>query len=360
MDKHPTPSLDIPQFGKDQIALLERLSNACALSGDEGEVRKIVLEEIKPVADEIKIDALGNVLATRKAQQDAPLKVMCSAHMDEVGFMIVQDEENGFYRFEIIGGIDVRQVPGKSVWVGKDHIPGVIGARPIHLQKKDERKSTMALENLHIDCAEAGKVKPGDRVAFATRFRQIGPSLLGKALDDRLGVATLIELFKHAPRHIDFQAAFTVQEEIGLRGARVAAHAFNPDLAIAIDSTPARDLPSWDGSENAAYNTRLGEGAAIYIADSSTLSDPRLIKHLEKIGDAHHIKYQFRQPGGGGTDAGAIHRVRSGIPSISVSVPGRYAHTAVMLARFSDWQNTFALLYAALHSITPAIFDDPR
>ncbi|MCE1253838.1 MAG: M42 family peptidase [Anaerolineae bacterium] len=360
MNRPEFSTLNIPQLGETQIALLERLSNACALSGDEGEVRKLIIDEIKPFADELKIDALGNVLATRKARSAAQLKVLCSAHMDEVGFMVVQDEENGFYRFEIIGGIDIRQVPGKPVWIGKDHIPGVIGARPIHLQKKDERKSTLALENLHIDCGEAGKVKPGDRVAFATRFRQIGPSLLGKALDDRLGVATLIELFKNAPDHIEFQAAFTVQEEIGLRGARVAAHAFNPDLAIAIDSTPARDLPAWDESENANYNTRLGEGAAIYIADSSTLSDPRLVKHLQNTGDNYKIKYQFRQPGGGGTDAGAMHRVRTGVPGLSVSVPGRYAHTACMLARYSDWQNTFALLYAALFTISPAIFEEPR
>jgi tetrahedral aminopeptidase len=352
--------LEIPLLGNEQIALLERLSNACALSGDEREVRAIVLEQIKPYASSIKIDALGNVLATHQAQGTPQLKVMCSAHMDEVGFMITQDEEHGFFHFGIIGGIDERQIPGKSVWIGKDHIPGVIGARPIHLQKRDERKSALSLDSLHIDTGDSGKVKRGDRVAFATSFRQVGPSLIGKALDNRFGVATLIELFKHAPQHIEFQAAFTVQEEVGLRGARVAAHAFNPDVAIAIDSTPARDLPAWDDSENAMYNTRLGEGAAIYIADSATISDPRLVNFLKDTADRHQIKVQFRQPGGGGTDAGAMHQVRGGVPSVSVSVPSRYAHTAALLARFSDWQNTFALLYAALHTMTPSIFQEAR
>ena len=176
-----------------------------------------------------------------------------------------------------------------------------------------------------------GKVKVGDRATFATRFRQVGPSLFGKALDNRLGVATLIELLRHAPENVELLVSFSVQEEIGLRGARVAAFAFNPDLAIAVDSTPAFDLPRWDESENSAYNTRLGAGPAIYIADAGTLSDPRLIRHLAQTGESYGIPYQFRQPGGGGTDAGAIHRVRTGVPSVSVSIPGRYAHTALMV-----------------------------
>jgi endoglucanase len=123
------------------------------------------------------------------------------------------------------------------------------------------------------------------------------------------------------------------------------------DLAIAIDSTPAYDLPSWDGGENTSYNTRLGAGPALYIADSSTLSDPRLVRYLAQTGDALGIPYQFRQPGGGGTDAGAIHKSRAGIPSVSVSIPGRYAHTAAGMARLADWQNTLVLLHAALERL---------
>jgi endoglucanase len=161
----------------------------------------------------------------------------------------------------------------------------------------------------------------------------------------------LIELIKHAPSNVDLLAAFTVQEELGLRGARVAAYALDPDLAIAIDSTPANDLPVWDGSENTFYNTRLDAGPALYIADSTTLSDPRLVRHLAQTGDALGIPYQFRQPGGGGTDAGAIHKQRAGVPSVSVSVPGRYAHTAAGMARLQDWKNTLLLLHAALERL---------
>jgi endoglucanase len=145
--------------------------------------------------------------------------------------------------------------------------------------------------------------------------------LCGKALDDRLGVATLIELVKRGFDDIDLLVSFSVQEEIGLRGAHVAAYNFNPDLAIAVDSTPAFDLPREDGEENTTYNCKLGEGPAIYIVDAGTISDPRLIHFLAETGDKFNISYQFRQSGGGGTDAGSIHKVRAGIPAVSVSIP---------------------------------------
>jgi endoglucanase len=339
-----------PQIGDEQIALLERLCNAVAVSGDEGSVRRIVLDEIKPVADEWKVDALGNVLVTRKAKVEGAPRVMLAAHMDEIGFMISREDDDGQYRFELVGGIDVRQLVGKPVLVGRDQIPGVIGARPIHLTTRDERRNKIPLDQLRIDLGPGGggKAKPGDRATFATRFRQLGPSLVAKALDDRLGVATLIELVKHAPENVELLAAFTVQEEAGLRGARVAAYAFNPDLAIALDSTPAFDLPVWDGSENVQYNTRLGAGPAIYLADAGTLSDPRITAYLARTASDAGIPFQFRQPGGGGTDAGAIHKVRAGVPSASISVPGRYAHTAALVSRLDDWQNTLALVHAAL------------
>jgi endoglucanase len=351
-----------PQIGAEQIGLLERLCNACAVSGDEREVRAIVLETIRPHADEVRVDALGDVLAIRRGQGENRRRVMLAAHMDEVGFMLTYDDGDGIFRFDTVGGLDERQLAGKAVWVGRDHVPGVIGAKPIHLTTADERKKTIGLDTLRIDVGpgNSGKGKVGDRATFATSFARLGPSLRAKALDNRLGVATLIELVKNSPPNIDLLAAFTVQEEVGLRGAGVAAHALDPDLAIAIDSTPANDLPSWDGSENTAYNTHLDAGPAIYLADGSTLSDPRLVRYLIETAEAAGIPYQVRQPGGGGTDAGAIHRARAGIPSISVSVPGRYAHTAAGLARLSDWEHTLALLHRALAQLDPHLLDGDR
>ncbi len=342
-------------IGTTQIKLLEKLCNAMSVSGDEGEVRRIVLEEVKPFADEVKVDALGSVLVRKKGTGRKPLRVLLDAHMDEVGFMIVKDDEDGFYQFRTVGGIDERHLVGKQVIVGKDHTPGVIGAKPIHLTDAGERSHTVDVESMRIDLGPEGKAKAGDRATFATKFKRVGPSIMSKSIDDRIGVAILIELLKNAPDTIELCLAFSVQEEIGLRGATVAGYYFEPDLAIAIDSTPARDLPDYEGRENYTYNTKLGLGPAIYPAHSPVISDPRLVKFLADIGTKHKIPYQFRQPGGGGTDAGAIQQVRSGVPVVSVSVPHRYTHSPVSVSRVDDWKNTLNLLHVALQEMTPAL-----
>lgn len=345
----------MPTFGNTQLRLLEKLCNAIAVSGEEGEVRRIVLEEVKPYAQELKVDALGSVLATRRGRGRNRLRVMVDAHMDEVGLIVVAEDGEGLYRFESVGGIDVRHLVGKQLFVGKERQPAVIGASPVHLLKPDEYLKNISLDALRLDLGPGGKAKVGDRAGFATRFRRVGPSVMAKSIDDRIGVATLIELFKQAPPNIDLCAAFSVQEEIGLRGAQVAAQYFQPDLAIVVDSTPANDLPLYDGGENMSYNTRLGLGPAIYIADGSTIHDPRLVRFLQQTAEAEEIPYQFRQPGGGGTDSGAIQRSLAGIPTVSVSVPHRYTHSPVSIARVDDWKNTINLLHAALKRITPTL-----
>lgn len=359
MTEQPTIT-QAPAVGADQVALLERLCNATAVSGDEREVRAIILEQVRPLADEVRVDALGSVLAIRHGRTANPLRVMLDAHMDEVGFMIVADDENGLYRFVKVGGIDERTLPGKGVLVGKDHVPGVIGAKPIHLTEPGETDNKIGLDSLRIDVGpNGGKIKVGDRATFATRFREIGPSFVAKALDDRLGCAALIEILRGAASggldHIELLLSWSVQEEIGLRGARTAGYALEPEAAIAVDSTPAYDLPPHDeergtgpAPENSVYNTRLGAGPAIYVADNATLGDPRLVRHVIRTAEEAGIPCQIRQPGGGGTDAGAIHRTRAGVPSISISVPGRYAHTAAGIVRRADWENTIRLLWQTL------------
>jgi putative aminopeptidase FrvX len=342
-------------IGSTQIKLLEKLCNSMSVSGDEGEVRRIVLEEVKPYADEVKVDALGSVLVRKTGTGKKPLRVLLDAHMDEVGFMIVNDDSDGFFQFETVGGIDPRHLVGKQVIVGRDHTVGVIGAKPIHLTTADERKHTISTDAMRIDLGPEGKAKVGDRATFATKFKRVGPSIMSKAIDDRIGVAILIELLKHAPKNIELCLAFSVQEEVGLRGATVAAHYFNPDLAIAIDSTPARDLPNYEGNENIIYNTKLGFGPAIYIANSSTIDDPRLVRFLEETAIKEKIPYQFRQPGGGGTNAGAIQKTRAGVPVVSVSVPHRYTHSPISISRVDDWKNTLNLLYTALNNMTHAL-----
>ncbi len=227
----------------------------------------------------------------------------------------------------------------------------------------------MSPEYLRIDTSPDGanKVKVGDRATFAVSFTRLGPSIRAKALDDRFGVATLIELFRSAPSNIDMLAAFTVQEEVGLVGAKVAAYALDPDLAIVLDCTPAYDLPGYGNGgfqsidrENFRYNTCLGKGPALYIADRETISDPRLVRHFIRTGDERGIPYQFRQTGGGGTDAGVIHKQRAGIPSISISVPGRYPHTGALIARLEDWRNALALVYCSVLGLSPEILEIER
>ncbi|MBV6396529.1 MAG: putative aminopeptidase YsdC [Anaerolineales bacterium] len=338
-----------------QIKLLEKLCNAVAVSGDEGEVRKIVLEQVTPHADEVRVDALGNVLVTKRGAGKNRLKVLLASHMDEIGFMVVEEARDGFYRFEGVGGVDASAAAGQRVLIGKSHIPAVIGIQPIHLLDEEELQRKIKLSQLRFDTGAAGaEVNVGDYATYATRFRRAGNSMFAKAIDDRIGVATLIELLKHAPKNIDLLLAFTTQEEVGLRGAGAAAYALVPDLAIAIDSTPARDLPNPNG-ENVTYNSRLGLGPAIYVANATMIDDARLVRHFEETARKARIPYQIRQPGGGGTDAGAIHQQHKGIPSLSISVPGRYAHTPVGHCRVDDWQNTLRLLHAGLSKITPAV-----
>ncbi len=351
-------SFDFPPFGARQLRLLERLTNTVAVSGDEGAVRKIVLEHVRPLADEVRVDALGNVLAVKRGNGRQPrLRVMVAAHMDEIGFMLTRDEGKGLFRFGKVGGIDTRNILGKAVWIGPERIPGVIGMTPIHLTTRESRQRVPDTDALRIDVGpeNAARVKPGMRAAFATAFARTGPSIRAKALDDRLGVATLIALLRHAPPNIDLLAAFTVQEEVGLRGAKVAAFALEPDLAFVLDCTPALDLPTDDGEPNTRPTPRLGPRPALYTPDRATLSDPRLIHYLVATAEAEGLPYQFRQAGGGGTDAGAIHKQRGGIPTVSVSTPARYLHSPASLARFDDWKHTFYLLLAALRRLTPEV-----
>jgi putative aminopeptidase FrvX len=269
----------------------------------------------------------------------------------------MQAGSDGLWKFETVGGVNEQTLPAKPVWIGENHIAGVIGTKPAHLVEKEESENPIKKDSLTIDIGAKDKegasasLKPGDRAAFATPFRAERGLFFGKALDDRLGVAALIELAADPPPGIELLAAFTTQEEIGTRGARVAAYALNPDLAIVIDATPAVDMPMWDGSENISYNAKLGGGPAIYVADRATISDSRLVRLLSGAAEKRGIKYQIRQPGSGGTDAGAIHTARAGIPSVSVSTPCRNLHAPVSIARQDDWRALVSLVRAALEDL---------
>lgn len=345
------------------MALARELSNAVGVSGDEGAVRRLVLEAVRPVADEVRVDALGSVLAVKKAAPGTrqPARVLLAAHMDEVGFMVVDHDSDGGLRFEVVGGISEKVLLGKPVLVGARRLAGVIGAAPVHLLSSDRQSSVVKVSQMRIDIGAssqdaARRLAPiGDRATFATEFAELDGVLRGKALDDRLSCATLIGLLRAGPYPVELHAAFTVQEEVGLRGARVAGYAVDPLAAIALDCTPALDLPNSRDRENVQYNTRAGHGPAIYVADGSTLSDRRLVGYLSRLAEEAGLPYQLRQPGGGGTDAGAIQKARAGVPVVSLSVPTRYLHTPASMTRVEDWQNTVRLAQLALTNFTRAV-----
>jgi putative aminopeptidase FrvX len=343
---------------RESIRLIRRLCEACGVSGDEAAVRAIVLESLKGKVKEARTDAMGNLLVRCRTRGKTAKRVMIAAHLDEVGLILMQPGSDGLWKFETVGGVDERTLPGKAVWIGKQRLPGVIGTKPVHLTEKEERGKPIKKDSLTIDIGAKDKdgalavCKAGDRATFASPFRFERRILFGKALDDRLGVAALTLLAADPPPGIELLAAFTTQEEIGLRGARVAAYALNPDLAIILDVTAAREEPAWDGSESTVYNTRLGGGPAVYIADRGTISDTRLVRLLTEAAQRRGIKYQIRQPGPGATDAGAIHLARKGVPSVSVSIPCRSLHSPVSAARYDDWLALTALVRAALEDLS--------
>jgi putative aminopeptidase FrvX len=346
---------------------LAQLSNACGVSSGEDEVRNIILEAVKPFADEWHIDTMGNLFVTRRhrvAVNGTPRRVMVSAHLDEVGFIISKITNGGLLKFKTIGGFDPRVLLGKSVIVGKDRIPGVIGLKPIHLLKKSERK-VPAIETMTIDVGASNsspaEVKIGDLATFATRFEVMGGAELddtepkagrvkGKALDNRAGCALLIELLQ-GDYPVDVIGVFTVQEEVGLRGARVAAYAAKPDTAIILECTAADDLPSLEEDAEAGI-PRLGDGPAITVMDRTLIADHRLVELLIETAQKEKIACQFKRPGIGGTDAGVVHLAREGVSTAVVSVPARYIHSPAALLDLEDFYQTRRLVAALLHRLS--------
>jgi len=335
--------------------ILKELSEALGVSGNEGGARAVILDAIREHVDEVRVDALGNVLAFKRGTGRDRLRVMLSAHMDEIGLMVIGHDSDGFLRVDAVGGIDPRLLPGTAVKVGPERTPGVIGVKPIHLVKGEEGEKVLQIEDLVVDIGarnkdEAKKLAPlGTHIAFATRFRELGPTVSGKAFDDRAGCAVLVELVRGERFRCDLHAAFTVQEEVGLRGAQVAAYAIAPDCAFALEGTVADDIPK---DRDTSPTSELGKGPAITVMDRSFIADRRLLRLLTGTAEALGIPYQFKQPGVGGTDSGAIHQTRQGVPSATVAVPCRYIHSPVSILSLDDFDNTVRLMRESLARLT--------
>ncbi len=382
--------------------LLQRLSEAHGVSGREEEVRAILLEEIRGRVDEARVDGVGNLIARKSAAGGAGAaagsastaargagagsasasgaRVLLAAHMDEIGLMISQMEDSGLLRFSKVGGIDDRILPAKVVLIGEKRVPGVITFKPVHLLEKGERDQVPPAKQLVIDIgasnkAEAEKlVKRGDCAVFAAEFRDLcategdagqrpdaagrgaaGRStwrtVQGMAFDVRAGCAVLAELLSGS-YPVDLSAAFTVQEEVGLRGARVAAYAEEPRWAIVLECTAANEIPV---KKDLSPSTRLGAGPAITVMDTSFIADPALVRHLLGTADSLGIPCQVKQPAIGGTDAGAVHLSRGGVPSVTVAVPCRYIHSPAGILNLEDLERTVALVREALLRLPEAL-----
>jgi tetrahedral aminopeptidase len=339
------------------INALELLSNAPGISGQEIQVRRTIRPLIEEHVDELYVDALGNLIVRKTGTGESTLRVMVAAHMDEVGLMVIGHTGEGDLRVESVGGIPERLLPGLTVLVGETALPGVIGLQAIHRADRSSLNKAPSIEKLTVDIGaasrdEAERLAPvGTAIVFATTFETMGSSCMGKAFDDRAGCAALIALLRGAPTPFDLFGAFTVQEEVGLRGAQVAAYSVAPDVAVVLEGTLADDLPK--DEPDVSPTTALGKGPAITAMDRSYITPPRLLSHFIQVADAEGIPYQIKQPGIGGTDAGGIHRTRAGVPAITVAVPCRYIHSPVSLLREHDLTAWVRLVDAAIRQITP-------
>lgn len=328
--------------------MIENLKKLCSLNGISGRERKVTDEIERQIAGfcSCRRDSLGNLIAEKKGRQRAKHKLMLSAHLDEVGFIVTDITEDGFLRFSAVGGIDSRVVIGRSVTVG-DGVSGVIGTKAMHMQSAEERKTAVPMDHLYIDIGAKDKadaqsvVSRGESVCFDSAFLEFGDGFLkGKAIDDRFGCALLIELIRSEMEY-DATFVFCTQEEIGLRGAKAAAYEVNPDFAIVCEATTAADVAGVSGGSQVC---RLGEGAVVSYMDHHTMYDKELYDLAFAAAKERGIKCQTKMMVAGGNDAGAIHTARGGVRTMAVSIPCRYLHSPSCVIQKADMADCLALV----------------
>ncbi|MFI3115010.1 MAG: M42 family metallopeptidase [Clostridia bacterium] len=327
------------------IKLIEELCEISGVSGDEENVAKFIKKEIKDYVDSVKIDNMGNLIAFKKGKKTPEKRVMICAHMDEVGFLIKNITDDGLIKFGFVGGIDTKIVIGRRVKFGDTC--GVVGIKAVHLTTPEERKVLIKAENLYIDIgvnsrAEAEKkVSLGDYGTFDSKSFEFGDGFYkAKALDDRVGCAFMINLIK-TDLEFDTYFSFNVQEEVGLRGAMVSAYDINPDIAIILETTTAADICDVKGQKKVCV---VGDGVVISFMDRSTIYDEELFNKATALADKHNIKWQTKTLIAGGNDSGAVHKSRSGVRTLALSVPTRYLHSPACVAKISDMEETYKML----------------
>lgn len=337
------------------LDIIKDLSCLNGTSGRENRVREYIISKL-PADAEAHTDALGNLIVYKKGRQKAKSKVMLAAHMDEVGFIVTGIDSGGFIKFDTVGGIDASVLLGKAV-AFDNGLRGVIGLKPVHLIGKADRNKMPKIDDMYIDIGAKDKddasahLSPGDTGVFESAFVSFGDhKIKGKALDDRIGCAIMLDMI-NSGLPCDAVFAFNTREEVGLVGAAASAFTVRPDYAIVLEATTAADIADTDENKKACL---LGEGAAISFMDKATVYDPELFKKAFEIAETNSIKAQAKTVVAGGNDAGAIHKSAGGVRTLTLSVPCRYIHSPSCVADTRDIDSTRRLaeaLYRELASI---------
>ncbi len=345
-------------MNRDELSdLLMRLSNVRAASGEEKAMRR-ELRALLEGHGEMTVDAMGSLIVRAPVEGEARLRVMVDAHMDEVSLMVVGHASGGELIVGGVGGFDPRIFPGLRVLVGEEALPGVIGLKPIHLAEDDEFERAVKMRQLRVDIGakdkkDAQKLAPlGTRIHFPTQAERVGELLAGKAFDDRGGCTLLTALLLDAPWPVALLGLFSAQEEVGARGARVAAQRLQPDVAFVLESTVADDLPR---EEEGSATTIVGRGPAVSVLDRRAATPPALLHFVLHLAEAEGIPVQLKRPMVSGTDASVIHRAGVGVPTLTLSLPARYIHGPVAMIDPRDLESAYRLMAAVLRHITPDV-----
>ena len=325
--------------------MLETLKTLCRLdgvSGDEDAVRDYLREQAGPYADDIRTDALGNLIVFKRGAKAAGHRLLLAAHMDEVGVIVTRATDEGFLKFDFVGGVDRRVAIGKPVRLGPDKVPGVIGLKAVHLVSREEEKKVPKTDALYLDIGAADKEEALSKVplgtcgAFVGSPEELGDGLLkAKAIDDRVGCAVMLELLKEE-LPLDVTFAFTAQEEVGTRGAFGAAFSVSPDIALVLETTTAADLP---GVEGARRVCAPGKGPVISYMDGGTIYDRTLFRTLCRLAEEHQIPWQTKEYIAGGNDARTVQRTKAGVRVAALSAAVRYLHAPASVGSVRDFEN---------------------
>ncbi|ALG81719.1 M42 family metallopeptidase [Halanaeroarchaeum sulfurireducens] len=336
-----------------EFDLFRELTETSGAPGYEDRIRTVVRREFEGVVDVVRTDAMGNVVGTVEGRRDPEYEVAVAAHMDEIGFMVRHVTDDGFLQVDPLGGWDPRVLRAQRVTVhaADGDRPGVIGSPPPHTLDEEDLEAEDAVEDVYIDmgidpAAVTDQVATGDLVTVDQRTERVGSTITGKAIDNRVSLYAMLQAAKMVDPAVTVHFAATVQEEVGLRGARALGVDLDPDLAIAVDTTVANDVPQV--GDEADYVTELGEGAAIKLKDSSVITNPKVHRRLRRIAETEELPYQIEVLPSGGTDTGGFQQSAGAKPVGAISVPTRYLHTPTEVVVETDVTAVVDLLAAFL------------